>query len=229
MVLSQNLTTITNTSYNSYTTTVSQTATSTLIRLNPFTVSGRSGRSCFFAYYSWDSTGFGGQELFGSVTSDNKIDFYIMTPQQYDDFKQGGGTSCSTNPSNGLVVASATSSYSLDWTLPAGGGTYYFVFYNEGSLDASVNFAAWTVTKVTATVQATSSILQTETHAATQPPPQTSATQSESTAAPVSPTGSDTFYVAVIAVVVVLAIIAVLALRRKGTKPAASTATRTAA
>jgi len=204
------------------------TSTSNAIRLNPFTVPGRAARSCYFSYYNWDSTGFGGKQLLGSMTSNNKIDFYVMTPQQFSSFQEGGGTSCSDNPSNGLVAAGETTSYSLDWSVPVSEGTYYFVFYNDGSLEANVNFAAWTKSQASVTLQGTATSVWTETSTLAPTGTQTSSTQAQTsqTQAPIA--GGELLYLAIIAVVVVLAIIALVALRRKGAKPVAPKTTRAA-
>jgi hypothetical protein len=89
------------------------------------------------AYCNWDywnlTVNPGTSEITGTIGPDNtRIGFYIMTQQQYNDFKNSVAGDCA-GPWNGdVVVESLTSAYALNWTNPPP-GSYYVVFFNYGS------------------------------------------------------------------------------------------------
>ena len=217
-VLSQNATTVTSTQFSYYSMTTVFTSSSTALAFNPFTVPGHSGTSCYYKYSAWDSTGFEGKEILGSLMSDNKIDFYVMTPGQFSSFQAVSGRTCQSMQGGGLVFALGVTSYDLDWVVPTSGGTYYFVFFNAYAKDATINLAVWAENQVTTLAEATTTIVWTETQSVTPTLTQTTASQTQTSTTQASMTGG-LDYVAVIAVVLILAIIAAVALRRRGTKP----------
>lgn len=218
IVLSQNATTVTSTEFSYYSMTTVFTSSNTALDFNPFTVSGHSGSSCYYKYYAWDSTGFEGQELLGNLTSDNKIDFYVMSEGQFSNFQAVSGRTCQSMQGNGLVNALGVTTYALNWVIPTEGGTYYLVFYNPYAKAAAINLVAWTENEVATVAEATSTIVWTETRTLTPTLTQTTASQTQTKTTQAFTTGG-LDYVAIIAVVLVLAIIAVVALRRRGMKP----------
>lgn len=222
MVLSQSVTTVTDTSSGYYTTTFSSTTTSTVLSSAPFTVSGKSGSSCYYAYFTWNSTGYEGKEILGSWTSSVKMEFWIMTPLQFSDWRGSTGSSCYAIPGSGLVSAIDTTSYSIDWVVPTIGGRYYFVFYNIYATDATINFSLWTMSQVAVTAQATTMIIGTETRTSTPVAvSQTTAIQTTSSAQTSSPImlAGSLLYVVIVVVLLVFAVIAAVVLRRRTPKP----------
>jgi ribosomal protein L40E len=177
IVIGQNVTTVTNTSYSYYSVTSYVTSTSSLFVSNQFTVPGH----CYYLDYAFNASGLKGTEIFGGVLTSSKMDFYIMTKNQFSDLTSARGHTCQSIPATGLVVAKGvTSAYDIDWVVPPNEGTYYFVFLNPYALDAAVQFALWTQAQVTELAQATSLIVWTETRTATPTATQYSSTLSTS-------------------------------------------------
>jgi ribosomal protein L40E len=227
IVISQNVSTVTNTSY-SYSVTSYVTSTSSLFVSIQFTVTAH----CHYSYYPFNASGLKGTEIFGGVLTSSKMDFYIMTGNQYSDFTSAGGRTCQGIPASGLVVAKGvTSAYAIDWVVPPNEGTYYFIFANPYALDATVQFGLWKQAPVTELAYVTSLIVWTETRTATPTATQSSATPTlssvYSSTLQTSPgLARPTTYIEYLAVIVVLGAIAVGAILISGKRARKPTAAK---
>jgi hypothetical protein len=94
-------------------------------------------------------SGLVGTELFGTVSSNQPIDFWVMSLAEINAWsswasKGSGVTVCSkASPPGSQVNARAITSYSMAWTVPDS-QTYYFIFWNPGSTSTTVSFSYWT-------------------------------------------------------------------------------------
>lgn len=120
---------LTSTQYRTLTVATSSmtgTVTRTLLD-SPFTVKEASSGRC--SYQPADYTASSGERLVGKLTSENPLNFYLLSKDQFSKYQSAA---CGQKVDAILFVPSTTS-YSLDWVAPQD-GTYYFVFENYGSV-----------------------------------------------------------------------------------------------
>jgi len=132
------------------TTVVTSTATNTLLRdtEKPFTVKAATSGGCQFLPVTYNAVA--GQRLFGYVTSDKGLNFYLMSKDQFIRYEEAG---CGQKVDAHLFIAETTS-YTLDWVVPQD-GTYYFIFENYGSArnqDVKGTFALYNIRLQTTTL-----------------------------------------------------------------------------
>ena len=94
-------------------------------------------------------SGLAGTQLFGTVSSSQPINFWVMSNAEIHAWTSGwsakGSPShvCgSANPPTTQVRATMITSYSMTWTVPDS-ETYYFIFWNTGSGPSTVSFSYW--------------------------------------------------------------------------------------
>lgn len=99
------------------------------------------------------------QRVFGQLSANLPIYFYVMNPTQYNDWVNL--KACKV--SEALIRSEGTRSYSLDWSAPQD-GYYYLVFLNENNNSATVSFAPQTNSVVTQDYTIYSISTETSTH-----------------------------------------------------------------
>jgi hypothetical protein len=142
------------------TSTTVYTATSTLyaqtstIVASSVTTGARKARYCFYDYVYGDLNS--GEKLSGSLSSNVKINFYIMTEQQAQFLP---GFECDSIPPH-LLAKLDVVSYSFEWAAPQD-GRYYFVIWNPRVSQSYVySLALWKSSTATFTFYSTSYPMQ---------------------------------------------------------------------
>jgi hypothetical protein len=114
-----------------------------------YSTSGDYSVTCGFKTLQVQS-GLVGTKLFGTVSSSQPINFWVMSLAEINAWT--GGWSAKGNPAHVCAEASppgtqvsarAITSYSMAWTVPDS-QTYYFIFWNIGSVASTVLFSYWT-------------------------------------------------------------------------------------
>jgi hypothetical protein len=104
-----------------------------------FTIAGVTSQYCgIYGFFEFSATA--SQEVTAELTSNQPINFYVMTDAQLQDW-------INTNRcpvTSALVRQENIQSYDLDWS-SSQDGRYAFVFLNENSASANVSFSPQTI------------------------------------------------------------------------------------
>lgn len=103
------------------------------------TMTGISGTNYCGVYYHLKFFAVAGQRIFGQLSANLPINFYVMSSAQYTSWVNL--KSCQV--SDALLRREDMTTYSLDWSASQS-GPYYFMFLNENDNSATVSFGPQT-------------------------------------------------------------------------------------
>jgi hypothetical protein len=145
-------------------TTISSSSTTAVV-LTTQDVPGYTDTGCYHFPYELhaDLT----DRLVGTIAADMPVNFYIMTPQQYESFLHHGCFS----EFDFVFAEKQIRSYSIDWT-PPDSGDYYLIFHNISFNSVTLKLTLSKVENLSHPIYSTANIVQvitlTQTHSAVQ-------------------------------------------------------------